>query len=69
MLAGVAGGIAQYLGIDPVLVRIAFVIGAIVGSGATIPLYLILAFVLPKAEEFEEDDDGDDDTFVHVVRG
>lgn len=67
VIAGVAGGIAHYLGIDPVLVRIAFVIGTIVGSGATIPLYIILSFVLPKAEAAGEDDD--DDTFVRVVKG
>ncbi len=66
VVAGVAGGIASYLGIDPVLVRIAFVIGTIVGSGATIPLYIILAFVLPKADIFDEQDD--DDPFVTIVK-
>lgn len=66
VIAGVSGGIANYLGIDPVLVRIALVIGTIVGSGATIPLYLILAFVLPTADDFEDDDDND--PIVRVVR-
>ena len=65
-IAGVAGGIAEYLGIDPTLVRIAFVIGAVVGSGFSIPLYLILAFVLPKADETE----GlvEDDPVIRIVR-
>lgn len=64
-IAGVASGIAEYLGIDPILVRIAFVIGAIFGNGFTIPLYIILAFVMPSADE---DDDDDDDRYVSVVR-
>ena len=64
-VAGVAGGIAAYLGIEPTLVRIAFVLGAIFGSGVTIPLYLVLAFVLPN-----DDADADDapDAWVRVVR-
>lgn len=66
VIAGVAGGIANYLGIEPVLVRIAFVIGTVMGSGFTIPLYLILSFVLPAAEAWDEDDD--DDKFIQVVR-
>ncbi|HLT48152.1 MAG TPA: PspC domain-containing protein [Rubricoccaceae bacterium] len=63
-IAGVASGIAEYLGVDPILIRIAFVIGAIFGNGFTIPLYLILAFVMPPAE----DDDDDDDPVVTIVR-
>lgn len=63
-IAGVAAGIANYLGIDPTLVRIAFVIGAIFGQGFTIPLYIIMAFVLPKGDDDERDDDDD---FIRVV--
>jgi phage shock protein C len=62
-IAGVASGIAEYLGVDPILVRIAFVIGAIFGNGFTIPLYLILAFVMPAAS-----DEDDDDPLVTIVR-
>ncbi|NNF56688.1 MAG: PspC domain-containing protein [Rhodothermaceae bacterium] len=66
-LAGVAGGIANYLGLDATLVRIAFVIGAIFGNGFTIPLYIILAFVLPREERVDFDRD-DDDPIVRVIR-
>lgn len=62
-LAGVAAGIANFLGIEPTLVRIAFVIGAIFGSGATIPLYVILALVMPTA------DDEDEDKVVRILYG
>lgn len=47
-LMGVCGGIAEYLNLDPTLVRIAFVVG-IIGSGASFALaYIALAFVMPK---------------------
>ncbi|TAF67568.1 MAG: PspC domain-containing protein [Cytophagales bacterium] len=47
-IAGVCGGIAEYFGIDSTLVRIAFVLGTFVFGGVFIPLYVVLALVLPK---------------------
>ena len=47
-LAGVCGGLAEYFGIDPTLVRIAFVLLAIMGPG--ILLYGVLWIVLPRGE-------------------
>jgi len=49
MVAGVAGGIAQYLDIDPVFVRIAFVT-LIFFHGAGIIIYLISAIIIPKED-------------------
>ncbi len=45
-LAGVAAGMAEYLEIDPTLVRILWILSAFLG-GFTILLYIILAFVIP----------------------
>ena len=45
-LAGVAGGMAEYLELDPTLVRILWILSAFFG-GFTILLYVILAFVIP----------------------
>lgn len=45
-IGGVAGGIAAYYGLDPTLVRIGFVVGALWGFG--IPLYFVLWLVLPS---------------------
>lgn len=45
MIAGVAGGIAQYLGIDPVLVRLAFV--GLLFTGVGVLLYPVLWLVMP----------------------
>lgn len=47
MIAGVCGGIAEYLGWDPTIVRIIFVILTFLGWGSPILLYLILALVMP----------------------
>ena len=47
MVAGVCGGIAQYFGIDPVIVRVAFVaLGVATGFGLL--AYIILAIVVPE---------------------
>jgi phage shock protein PspC (stress-responsive transcriptional regulator) len=47
ILAGVAGGIANYLDIDPTLVRVGFVVAALFG-GLGIAAYLVLAVVTPN---------------------
>ena len=46
MLAGVAAGLARYFGVDPTIVRIAFVILTVAG-GAGIPLYLAGLLLIP----------------------
>ncbi len=45
-LAGVAAGMAEYLDMDPTLIRIGWILSAFLG-GFTILLYIILAFVVP----------------------
>jgi phage shock protein C len=45
-LAGVASGMAEYLDIDPTVVRILWILSVFLG-GLTILLYIILAFVIP----------------------
>lgn len=49
MVAGVCGGIGDYLSIDPVFVRLFFVLLTL-GQGAGVLVYLILWFVLPSEE-------------------
>lgn len=51
LLGGVAGGIADHLGIDPVLVRVAFVVLALWPfPGFGLLVYLALVLVVPPAE-------------------
>lgn len=49
IIAGVAGGIAQYLGIDPVIVRLVFVALAFTGVGVL--LYPVLWLIMPLEGE------------------
>ena len=46
MVAGIAGGLAAYLGVDAVLVRLAFV-ALVLAGGAGVLLYLIGWLVIP----------------------
>jgi phage shock protein C len=48
-LLGVCGGLAEYFGVDPTLVRVLFVLFALAGGPGLI-LYIILALIVP--EEF-----------------
>ncbi len=50
-VAGVCGGIADYLGVDPTLVRILWVLFAMAGGPGLI-LYIIMALVVPEEPEF-----------------
>lgn len=44
-LAGVCAGIANYFGIDPMIVRVAFAAGTILGLGSLILVYLAIALI------------------------
>jgi phage shock protein PspC (stress-responsive transcriptional regulator) len=46
MLTGVASGIARYVDVEPVLVRIAFVLLTLVG-GLGVPIYLACWLLIP----------------------
>jgi len=46
MLAGVASGIAGYLGVDVLIVRIIFAVLALAG-GAAVPIYLACWLLIP----------------------
>jgi phage shock protein C len=53
--AGVCGGIAEYFGIDPTLVRALFVLATLMG-GPGLLIYIVLWIVIPKPDaEFFED--------------
>ncbi len=46
---GVCGGLAEYLGIDSTVVRILFIVGALLSSGIVIIGYIIMAIIVPKS--------------------
>lgn len=49
MIAGVAGGIATYFDVDPVLVRLAFVVLVLAGGSGVI-VYLLAWLIIPEEE-------------------
>lgn len=50
-IAGVCGGVADYLGVDPTLVRLLWVIFALAG-GPGLLLYIIMWAIVPEEPEF-----------------
>lgn len=66
MFAGVCGGIAEYLDVDPTLVRLVFVALALMGGPGPI-IYIVLMLIVPenpgvgwkrKRSELDELEDG-----------
>jgi phage shock protein PspC (stress-responsive transcriptional regulator) len=49
-VAGVAGGIAEYFGWDPTIVRIGWAAAMVASVGWSIPLYIALAIFMPKPQ-------------------
>jgi phage shock protein C len=52
MIAGVCGGLAYYLGVDPVIVRVAAVVLALTG-GAAVIAYIVAWVLIPEARPGE----------------
>lgn len=63
LFLGVAGGLADYFGLDPVLMRLLFVIIGLASLGKGLLVYLLLAILMPeeahstgKAQPFSEEE-------------
>jgi phage shock protein C len=52
MIAGVCGGLAEVLDLDPTVVRIVFVLLALLG-GHGILLYMILWIIMPREDQIK----------------
>lgn len=50
VLFGVCGGLSEYTGIDPVLIRLLFIIGAIFTGSLLLWIYLLFAICLSTGE-------------------
>jgi phage shock protein C len=46
-LSGVCGGIAEYFGVDPTVIRVGWALISMFG-GAGIPAYIICALIIPE---------------------
>ena len=51
MVAGVCAGLGDYLGIDPTVVRLLFVLGFFTLHGGLLLAYLIMAIVVPEQNQ------------------
>ena len=47
MISGVCGGLGEYLGIDPTVVRLLFLLGLFVG-GSGVPIYIVMMIIVPE---------------------
>jgi phage shock protein C len=47
-IAGVCGGLGDYFKMDPTLVRLIFVLAALVGWGTPVILYIVMAIIVPE---------------------
>ena len=47
MIAGVCGGLGEYLDIDPTLLRLLFALGFFASGGTALLVYIIMAIVVP----------------------
>lgn len=45
-ILGVCGGLANWSGIDPIIVRIIFAAATLIGVGSPIIIYILLAMIL-----------------------
>jgi phage shock protein PspC (stress-responsive transcriptional regulator) len=52
VIDGVCGGLAAYFGIDPVIVRLVFVVLALI-NGVGVLAYILLMIVLPRSDQTE----------------
>jgi len=50
LIAGVCGGIGKEYDIDPTIVRLIFVIAALMGFGLPIIIYIVMALLLKEEE-------------------
>ncbi len=48
MLFGVAGGLADFVNVDPVIVRLAFILLTLFGNGIGLIIYVVMALIMPE---------------------
>jgi phage shock protein C len=47
-VAGVLGGLGKYLGVDPVLLRIAVILLTVIGAGSFVVAYIVMWVIVPE---------------------
>ncbi|WP_068613737.1 PspC domain-containing protein [Paenibacillus tuaregi] len=47
-ISGLCGGLAQYFGVDPTVIRLVTAVGALCSFGTFVPIYIIASLLVPK---------------------
>lgn len=47
-VTGVCGGLGDYLGVDPTIVRAIFGVSVVLSFGTTLVIYFILSLIIPR---------------------
>ncbi len=48
MVGGVCAGLGDYIGIDPTVIRLLFVLGTFLGVGSLVIVYLVMLLLIPE---------------------
>ncbi|RAP74554.1 PspC domain-containing protein [Paenibacillus montanisoli] len=48
-LTGLAGGLGEWLGIDPTIIRLVLIVSGVFSFGTTLLAYAIVSLIVPKA--------------------
>jgi len=51
IISGVCAGLAEYTGMDPMMMRILFAVGTVITGGFGVLVYIVLIFVMPAADD------------------
>jgi phage shock protein C len=51
MLGGVCGGLAEYIDVDPSIIRLVFVVVLILSMGLAILVYIAAWFIIPEPSD------------------
>lgn len=63
VFTGTLAGIAEYMNVDPTIVRIIFVFISLVGAGSPILLYIIMAVLIPSGKNKPSSSYGNDNRY------
>ena len=50
MISGICGGFAEYLGLDPTVVRLLYLLLTLFAAGAALIFYFIAMFIIPMEQ-------------------
>ena len=54
IICGVMGGLGDYFGVDPTVLRVAYVLLSVFVLGSPIIIYFICALIIPQKPEYPE---------------